>query len=115
GDVGAIFVAEQVLQQDLQAEGEAGRAFRSVQPVDLVPLARDLKGRPAAEAVRRHRVLSLLARMSAVTRSCPTYSISISSYLARVRQENLDVKLLCRDGRLTPRVATRGAPRCAFR
>src|SRR5205823_9100182 len=83
GDVGAIVVAEQVLQQDLQAEREASRTFRSVQPVDLVPLARDLKGRPAAEAVRCHRVLSLLARISAVPRWCPTYSISISSYLAR--------------------------------
>ena len=83
GDVGAVLVAEEVLQQDLQAEREAGRTFRSVQPVDLVPLARDLKGRPAAEAVRCHRVQSLLARISAVPRWYPTYSISISSYLAR--------------------------------
>jgi hypothetical protein len=36
------------------------RSFRSVQPVDLVLLASDPKGRPAAEAVRRH-LLSLLA------------------------------------------------------
>src|ERR1044071_8744271 len=73
GDVGAILVAEQVLQQDLQAEREVGRTFRSVQPVDLVPLARDLKGRPAAEDVRCHRVLSLLAPNRAVPRWSPTY------------------------------------------
>jgi hypothetical protein len=54
-DVGAVLVAEQVLEQDLEAEGQGVRAVRSVQPVDLVLLAGDLKGRAAAEAVRRHR------------------------------------------------------------
>src|SRR3974390_1610952 len=36
GDVGAVLVAEQVLQQDLEAEWEGLRSFRRVQPVDFV-------------------------------------------------------------------------------
>src|SRR5205823_14104136 len=90
GGVRAVLVAEQVLQQDLQAEGEAGRACRSVQLVDLVPLACDLKGRPAAEAVRCHRVLSLLAR--AVPSRARPYNLTVSRYQATsrgVRQEIL--------------------------
>ena len=55
GDVGPVLVAEQVLEEDLQAEGQRVRSRYGVQPVDLVLLVRDLEGRPAAEAVRRHR------------------------------------------------------------
>ena len=81
GDVGAVLVAEQVLQQDLQAVREAAGSFRRVQPVDLVLRACDLKRRPAAEAVRGHRSWA----SSLVAASPLTYSISISSTYQRRR------------------------------
>jgi hypothetical protein len=81
GDVGPVLVPEQVLEENLQAEGESVRSFYGVQPEDLVLLARDLKGRLAAEAVRRHRLLSLLARISAVPALLPNL-------------QYLDIKLL---------------------
>jgi hypothetical protein len=42
GDVGPVLVAEQVLEEDLQAEGEGAGSFHGVQPVDLVLLVSDL-------------------------------------------------------------------------
>ena len=107
GDVLAVFVAEQVLEQDLQAVREGLAARDRVQAVYLVRRAACLKRRAAAEAVRSHRWLSLLAqlcvlaclflrlasssvsnvfccvRASAVSPGCLTYSISTSRYFAR--------------------------------
>ena len=57
GDVDPVLVAEQVLQQDLQAEREGLRPRDGVEPVDLVLVAGDVEHRPAAEAVRAHRPL----------------------------------------------------------
>ena len=54
GDVLAVLVAEQVLEQDLQAVREALAARDRVQAVDLVRRAARLKRRAAAEAVRSH-------------------------------------------------------------
>ena len=62
GDVEAVFVAEQVLEQHLQAVREVRYARDRVQAVDLVRRAARLKRRAAAEAVRSHRWLSLLAQ-----------------------------------------------------
>jgi hypothetical protein len=54
GDVDAVFVAQQVLEQDLQAVREAFAARDRVQPVYLMRRAARLDRRPAAEAVRSH-------------------------------------------------------------
>ena len=54
GDVDAVFVAQQVLEQDLQAVREALAAGDRVQPVYLVRRAARLDRRPAAEAVSGH-------------------------------------------------------------
>jgi hypothetical protein len=75
GDVDAVLGAEQVLQQDLQAEREAFGAGHGVQPADLVLLACNIKRRPAAEAVHGHRPEPPRSRLR------PAYSISISRYL----------------------------------
>ena len=62
----AVLVAEQVLEQHLQAVREVLAAGDRVQAVDLVRAAARLKRRAAAEAVRSHRRLSLLAQSHAL-------------------------------------------------
>lgn len=54
GDVRAVLGTEQVLQQDLQAVGKAGRALDLVQLEDLVRLVAHLQRAAGVEAVRRH-------------------------------------------------------------
>ncbi len=53
--VDAVLVAEQVLQQDLQAVREVLCTGDRVQPVDLIRRAARLDRRASAEAVRSHR------------------------------------------------------------
>ncbi len=54
GDVRAVLGAEQILQQDLKAVGEPGRALHLVQAEDLVRLVAHLQRAAGVEAVRRH-------------------------------------------------------------
>ena len=52
GDGGAVFVAQQVLQEDLQREGQAARiepAREPIEPEDLVLHAADVEGRSSVE------------------------------------------------------------------
>ena len=51
GDVRAVLGAQQVLQQDLQAEGQLLGALHRVEPVDVVVGAVDGERRPCSEAV----------------------------------------------------------------
>src|ERR1019366_6336140 len=60
-DVVPILGAQQIFQQDLQAERQAGRAGHRVQPVDLVCGLADVQRVAAAEAVRGHCVLASCA------------------------------------------------------
>ena len=60
GDLPPVLVAQQVLQQDLEAERKAVRPLDRVQPVDrVIGLPGPQRG-PAPEAVRRHGVARLL-------------------------------------------------------
>ncbi len=66
GDVRAVLGAQQVLQQDLEAVRQAGRALHLVQPEDLVRLVAHLQRAAGVEAVRRHdSLLHLCARTTA--------------------------------------------------
>lgn len=68
GDVRAVLGAEQVLQQDLEAVRQAGRALNLVQPEDLVRLVAHAQRAAGVEAVRRHD--SLLHQCARSTASC---------------------------------------------
>ena len=82
----AVLVAEQVLEQHLQAVREVLAARDRVQAVDLVLRAARLKRRAAAEAVRSHRRLSLLAQSHAVWLPAMGWHRRSSVRSARVRR-----------------------------
>jgi hypothetical protein len=86
GDVDAVLVAEQVLQQDLQAEREDARSVHRVQPVDLVLLM------PATLSAAR------LPKLFAVIVPEPPRSSRSRSSL-----QYLDIKLLDQQHRQTGR------------
>src|SRR6516225_5525197 len=110
-----VLVAQQVLQQDLQAERQAARSVDRVQPVDhVIGLTRPQRG-PALEAVRRHGVPRLL-RLRCSFRGIPLHPPAAprrwwsgAQYLdikliplSTVDPKSLDVKLNARAGPVPP-------------
>ena len=62
GDVGTVFGAEQVLQQDLEAERKLVRTIDRAEAVDLVGLVSDLKSALGLETVDVAQVTLLFVR-----------------------------------------------------
>jgi hypothetical protein len=91
GDVGTVLAAEQVLQEDLEAEGQLRGALDRVEPIDLVRRVTDLQCTFRAEAVHDLHDLLLSSFPSCphagrLIRAPPTIYLDVKIHSSRRRR-----------------------------